>query len=286
MTQKMTRKKLNVAEHESNPNGAAGKMNDALLEQANQTRDRIAKIENNDVMGRYAVACDFHTTRDAAKYGANAMQKFAKFVGWSLTTVQDYAKLAATWPDAQKFAKLAAKQNKNGIPLSWSHFVALMREEDAELRADLMAQALKKGWTVAELEAGRKTPTSGPSDNTGTATTDSTAGTAEPVAANPVIAMVSGVAEKLTAVKATCETDLLKTIAAAPAATLDETLTSLQTAREQVVTLHKSTLNSIDVAIAQVEERRKLEAKKKGKPAGKTDKASASKANPSKKSAA
>ena len=152
----MSKKKPEQTEEKNDPNGAAGKMNDALLEQANITRDRIAKIEKNDVMGRYEVACDIHTFRDAAKYGTGAMQKFAKFVGWSLTTVQDYAKLAATWPDAQKFAKLAAKQNKNRIPLSWSHFIALMREEDAELRADLMAKALKKGWTVAELEAGRQ----------------------------------------------------------------------------------------------------------------------------------
>ena len=100
------------------------------------------------------------------------------------------------------------------------------------------------------------------------------------------MAVVNGVAEKLTAVNATCETDLPKTIAAAPADQLDETLTSLKQAREQVVTLHKSTLNSIDMAIAQVEERRKLAGKKKDKPAGKTDKASTSKANPSKKSAA
>ena len=282
----MRKKQIDQEKDEVGTNGAAGHMNDALLMESNRIRDRIAKNEKNDVLARYEVAVAIHGLRDAAKYGSNAVTKLAMFLGWSLTTVQDYAKVAATWPDAQNFAELAAEKNKNGIPLTWSHFTLLMREEDTEVRANLMAQALTEGWTVAELEAGRKANKSGQSDNTDTAA-DSTDGTTEPATANPVVAMVNSVAEKLAAVKATCETGLLKTIAGAPANTLDETLVSLQKTREQVVALHKSTLDSLDTAIAQVEERRNLESKKHRKPAGKhAGKSGAGKADSSEKPAA
>ena len=131
-------------------------MNDVLLEQSNKIRDKFGKIEKNNAMDRYDVARDIHELRDVAKYGDNAMQKEAKFLGLGLTTVNDYATVAATWPDAKKFAKLAEKTNCNGIPLTWTHFTVLMREADEERRQNLMTQALKEGWTVDDLEANRK----------------------------------------------------------------------------------------------------------------------------------
>ena len=45
------------------------------------------------------------------------------------------------------------KTNVDGLPLSWSHFVALAKMADAEQRQRLMTQALENGWPVSQLEA-------------------------------------------------------------------------------------------------------------------------------------
>ena len=115
--------------------GAAGKMNNALLKQANTIRNHLAEVEKGDVLGRYKVALGIHEVRDTAKFGSGAMAKVAKFLGRKLTFVNDYATLAETWPDPEVFTKLAEKKNAKGIPLTWSHFLVLMRERDEDKRA-------------------------------------------------------------------------------------------------------------------------------------------------------
>jgi hypothetical protein len=252
--------------------GAAAHMNDAMLQESNEIRDQIAEVEGNDVLGRYKIACRIRGLRDAAKYGSGAIQKFAKFIGWSETTAGDYAALATTWPDAEKFAKLAAKPNKNGIPLSWSHFIELMREENGKRRQSLMTKALNEGWTVAKLAEERKSdPSESSDDDTAKNPTAEIAGGAKgpTVTLNPVNAVVNGMTEKLVAVKATCDTDLPKTVASVPADRLTDVMVSLQQGREHCAALCKGTMESYDLAIAQVEERLKLVAKQQEKPAGK-----------------
>ncbi len=243
-------------------------MNKALLEQSNKIREIIAGAEKHDVLARYEAAVAIRELRNAAKYGTGAMKKLAEFLGWGLTAVNDYATLAATWPDATKFAVLAAKENKNNIPLSWSHFLVLMREEDKERRQSLMDEALKKGWTVEKLEQERQGDSScagntGTTDESKGAVSDPSKAEAVP-ASSPLKAVVNGVKDQMTAVTAACEKDLPKKLASAPVDELDDTLVSLQQAREQCET----TMKSIDMAIEQVEERRKLAAKQKVKPAG------------------
>lgn len=257
----MSKKKPDQTEETNDPNGAAGHMNKALLEQSNKIRKIIAGAEKHDVLARYEAAVAIRELRDAAKYGANAMQKLAKFLGWSLTTVNDYARVAEVWPDAKKFAKLAEKPNCNGIPLSWTHFTILMREADADCRQNLMNQALTKGWTVADLEANR-TPPGGtgvkqPKDAGGAGAGAGV--TSKP--ATPLMSVVNGMAEKLTQLKTAWESDLPKTIAKAPVEELDDALASLKQAREQ----HEAAMKSIDMAIAQVEEKQKLATKKQEK---------------------
>ena len=214
-------------------------------------------------MGGYEVACDIRELRDAAKYGANAMGQFANFVGWSLTTVNDYATLAETWPNADEFAKIAAKKNKNGIPLTWTHFIVLMREPNEERRQILMRDALNKGWTVAALEKARGEESDG-SDSNGRVHTPEAhctdGGDTRP--AEPLKIMVNDVAEKLTALKTKWEKEILTEIAKVPTDQLETTLSFLQESRKQVAELHKTTLDSIDLAIRQVEESLSLAAKK------------------------
>ena len=79
------------------------------------------------------------------------------------------------------------------------------------------------------------------------------------------MSVVNGMTEKLTQLKTAWESDLPKTIAKAPAEDLDNALVSLKQAREQ----HEAALKSIDMAIAQIEEKQKLVAKKRDKPSDK-----------------
>jgi hypothetical protein len=261
----MSKKKPTHTEQTNDPNGAAGHMNKALLEQSNKIRDIIAGAEKHDVLARYEAAVAIRELRDAAKYGANAMQKLADFLGWSLTTVNDYARIAEVWPDAKKFATVAEKPNCNGIPLSWTHFTILMREEDVDRRRHLMDQALKRGWTVAELDAQRKPAPVGPgAESTARAEDGDEAGDEnETKPATPLMAVVNGMTEKLTQLKTAWESDLPNTIAKAPIEELDDVLKSLKEARKQ----HEEALKSIDMAIVQVEEKQKLGKKKEKKPA-------------------
>jgi hypothetical protein len=233
------------------------------LQKSKKIRDKIGNRTKIDVMGGYEVACDIRELRDAAKYGANAMGQFANFVGWSLTTVNDYATLAETWPNADEFAKIAAKKNKNGIPLTWTHFIVLMREPNEERRQILMRDALNKGWTVAALEKARGEESDG-SDSNGRVHTPEAhctdGGDTRP--AEPLKIMVNDVAEKLTALKTKWEKEILTEIAKVPTDQLETTLSFLQESRKQVAELHKTTLDSIDLAIRQVEESLSLAAKK------------------------
>ena len=264
--------KERVLKKPESANGAAGHMNRAFLTKANEIRNLVIGTEGNDVRGRYKIACEIRDLRDVGKYGTGAIQKFAKFLGWSETTTGDYAALATTWPDAEKFAKLAAKLNKNGIPLSWSHFIELMREENGKRRQSLMTKALNEGWTVAKLAEERKSdpPESSDDDTAENPKAGSAGGAKGPTATlNPVKAVVNGMTEKLVAVKATCDTDLPKTVASVPADWLDDVMVSLQQGREHCAALYKTTMESYDLAIAQVEERRKLASKQPGKPTGK-----------------
>ena len=268
----MNKKQIDQEKDEAGKNGAAGHMNDALLKKSNEIRDLVGDAEKNDVLARYNIAREIREVRDAAKYGANAMKKLADFLGWSETTTGDYAALAATWSDAEKFATLATKAGKNGIPLSWSHFLELRLEKDGNRRRSLMKRALDEGWTVAKLEQERKSvpPESSDDDTTENpmAETESEDGAKRPITTtNPVKAVVNGMTEKLVAVKAACDTDLPKTVASVPADRLDDVMVSLQQGREQFAALYRTTMESYDLSIEQVEARRKLVAKKQAKPA-------------------
>lgn len=127
----MARTQLNHGENESGTNGAAGRMNKALLTKANAIRKLVVDAEDSDVLKRYKIACDLREVRDSSKYGDNAMKLLGEFLGWSEAKTGDYAALATTWPDAAKFKKLANQTGKHGIPLTWSHYIELMRKRTA-----------------------------------------------------------------------------------------------------------------------------------------------------------
>ena len=241
--------------------GAAGHMNDALLKKAREIKGFIGQTESNDVSARYKVACGIFEVRDSAKYGTNAMELLAEFFGWSLTTVNDYATVAETWPDADKFAELAARTNRNGLPLSWAHLIALTRESDGKRRLKLVEQTLENAWTVAELKKQRQAGAGGSDTEGEDSDGDDAKGSKS---SNPVENMVSGMAEKLMAAKGKWDSALPKEIQKAPADDLEGMLVALQEHRKQVIELHNATLESIDTAIEQIKERRKLEAKKAG----------------------
>ena len=140
-----------------------------------------------------------------------------------------------------------------------------------------------------DLESGHKKEKAPPgqrSENVGTEAEDASTDDVDEPHANAITAAVDGIKEGLSAAKAKLQEKLPKVIKDAPDNQLDEALAALREAREQFAKMHSSTLESFDLAIAQIEERCKLAAKKKNKSAGKNESAAALVKKKTKKTAA
>ena len=135
---------------------AAKPTNDALYKAIEELRTLFAEADRKDVENRYVIAVKCRDLRDAGKYGDGAVATAAAKLNRKPATIKNYANVAKIWPDPEKFSKLAAKKGKRGKTLSWYHFVDLTREENGNRRRSLMTKALKEGWSVAELEAARR----------------------------------------------------------------------------------------------------------------------------------
>ena len=127
----------------------------ALSEKIEEIRPLLAEADSQDCLNRYQIAVQCREVRkeDGAgkRYGAKAMKKLAKALGWGKTTAYEYAAVADAWSQ-QKFEKLVEEGRRASRALSWSHFQALARLKEPKKRTQLAKKAMADGWSVHQLK--------------------------------------------------------------------------------------------------------------------------------------
>lgn len=149
--------KKSVKQKGKQPGGgdAVARMNHALQSEYNTIRALAAQADHQDALARHEIALHCHTVCEGdgqgGTYGDRAVVRLSKALGWSKSTVYEYAVVAATWPDKQVFAQFAEQEDRYGKPLSWSHIVLLAAVADTGRRNELVKDAIKHGWNVRDL---------------------------------------------------------------------------------------------------------------------------------------
>ncbi len=174
-------------------------VDDALSKKIAETKRLVIETDERDVPARYkvAVACQAVIAGDGKgkTYGAGAAKKLGKSLGWNKSTVYAYEAVAKAW-NQEKFDELAAKRDKYGKPLSWSHIMFLATEKDAKRRRTFTKQTIDNGWSVRDL----KKKVGGKSDET------ETTGAEGPKPPRPLVNAVDNYATALTTAKANADT--------------------------------------------------------------------------------
>jgi len=233
-------------------NAAVGRMNAALSKEYAEIKNLIKAVETKDVERRYALARRFADIRAGdgkKKYGTGAVKKLAAALGWSKSSINDYANVAEAWPDKRKFVALVKKTDKFGKPLSWSHFVEIAKADDKKQRAKLVEAALKHGWSVRELKAGGTQKA-----------VASTKAPEQPVPSRPLALAATNLVTQFEAANQNTETfgqHLGKQLKEVEAYDLsDELLDQVKQARSNLEQMYKSAVSRLDQCVKALEGKR------------------------------
>ena len=135
---------------------AVGKMNDALLTEFREIQKLRVGADTHDVLARYEIAVRCERVRlgegEGGTYGKRAVKLLAQALGWSPATTYGYCGVARAWPTKRAFDKLVERMSKFDKPLSWSQVVLLATVTDAKRQEQLLADALKQGWSDSRLK--------------------------------------------------------------------------------------------------------------------------------------
>jgi hypothetical protein len=143
----------NLQRPEPRGEAAVQSMNDELRAKAVEIGKLLTESATESSRARYrAGALVVEIDGDPAKYGRGAVRRVALAVGRDDSTLYDYATVARSW-DRKEFLALAARKNSGGVPLSFSHFVALARIEQRRTRDALLERAFRDSLSVRELAA-------------------------------------------------------------------------------------------------------------------------------------
>lgn len=114
----------------STPAGGAGRtepMSAALHDACARVRQIFARNDARDAMDRYAIGCIIRDVRDKERvYGQHSVGRIGRAVGRDVDTLYEYADVAETWSEAD-VARLLERKTPLGLPLSFTHLVALSK---------------------------------------------------------------------------------------------------------------------------------------------------------------
>lgn len=134
-------------------------MSRALLELTATIRALLGQVLRDEVLTRHQIGSHVVAAKRApSTYGTNAVENIAADVGVSSDELYRAAAVAETWT-ADELKKLAARTNRAGRPLSWSHWVALTKAPPAA-RHRLIERCLAESWSVRELRLNVVRPSS------------------------------------------------------------------------------------------------------------------------------
>ncbi len=223
--------------------------NVVLTKKLTRLKERVVAADKRDVPARYEIAVECHEILagdgKGKRYGAGAAERLRTTLGWSKSAVHAYVAVADTW-SKEEFRKLAAKRDKFEKPLSWTHYLVLAAEKDAEQRQALIEQTINGGWTVRDLKqaaAGNPPP--------GTRTTKETK------TPRPLVNAVANYAIGLHTAKANADvfgTEIAKKVEDADPSDLNSSLlTKLKQARADLEAHYQAESRRLDALISKIE---------------------------------
>lgn len=126
------------------------------IDQARKTILNLLAGTVNEITLRYRVGCEVQALKRT--YGDGAVGKLARQLGRARSALYEYASVAAAWPDRKEFVKWAKRKQRDGAPLTFSHFVDLARVSDAAARKHLFEVALTDRLSVRQLRKRVRAP--------------------------------------------------------------------------------------------------------------------------------
>lgn len=125
--------------------------NVALNKVYQELRREIAKAVRGDALARYRIGARvLEIEKTPKKYGTSAADTLATLLSLDRSTLSLYKSVAETWKEGQ-VANLLKKQTAGGMPLTFSHLVALAAVEDSDVRQRFLDLALHEGLSVRML---------------------------------------------------------------------------------------------------------------------------------------
>lgn len=108
-------------------------------------RGLMATRATGDTKVAYQIGAEvFGITKETEKYGRGSVKLLAGELGCTAALLYSYARVAAAW-NPEEFKEATKKANAKGLPLTFSHFVELAREEESKAaREHLFALALRE----------------------------------------------------------------------------------------------------------------------------------------------
>ena len=123
----------------------------ALLGACSVIRGLLAGAERDEVLTRHRAGEALRTLKRAPEtYGTQSVERVAAELGMSARVLYRYIAVAESWSESQLKVEID-RTNRFGQPLSWSHFLALAKVDDARSRALLIDECLANAWSVREL---------------------------------------------------------------------------------------------------------------------------------------
>ena len=111
----------------------------------------LSEVTSKDMVGRHAIGVvvnDVKNTPDT--YGKEAVKQLAQDLGFEKSTMYEYANVAEAWP-ARDFTKLCERRTGNGMPITFSHLVELIRIKNEASRAKLLEKVFEDSLSVRAL---------------------------------------------------------------------------------------------------------------------------------------
>jgi hypothetical protein len=123
----------------------------ALLEACKTIRKLLAQAAHDEILCRHRVGALLSVVRRTpGKYGEHAVERLSAELGIAAPTLYRYAAVAECWSEPE-VREQAARTNRFGATLAWSHFTALTSVSSATARQALADECLAQGWTVRRL---------------------------------------------------------------------------------------------------------------------------------------
>jgi hypothetical protein len=135
-----------MREHRS---GAESNADSDFDDNCAEVRRLLARADLDEVATRYQIGVVVVRVRDkAGRSHERAVKRLATGVNRSVATLYRYAMVVDAWPPSE-FIALCARTNREGEPLSWSHWVELVRMSRAW--RPWLERTLKEAWSARRL---------------------------------------------------------------------------------------------------------------------------------------